>query len=165
MLKLVKSAQETIDNILHFEKEVERSTPLQNRLGYARAWYAFRDSDGVWHFGSSKFCGYASPMSAESYVANDDLNGRETERQLGHWFTEVLKSDALHAELDEALRSFLSQYGKMPSSAARINVTNEFYENHATESGVAPDRMVGDLLIAVARRLPQSERQRVRAAL
>lgn len=166
MPMIVRNVQAALSNIRRFHKEVEDSSVLQGRLAYARAWYAHRDDNGVWHLGPSKFIGYQN-MTAEEYGSHDrqPLDGRVTERHLGDWFTEVPKSDELFQDLDQALRAFLDQYGKAPSSLYRINVTNDFYEAHVAGSTSSLDRTLGDLVIAVLRRLPPTERSRVLSAL
>ncbi|GAA0675111.1 hypothetical protein FHT00_002927 [Sphingomonas insulae] len=164
MSVIVPNVREALNNVRRFAREVKTSTILQSRLAYARAWYAHRDVEGDWHFGPSKFIGYEG-MTAKEYVNEEHRDGRITERQLGQWFTQVPEGTPLHAELDQALRSFLERYGKVPSSLSRINVTANFYAEHVPGGDLPEDRMVADLLIAVARRLPQMERDRVRAAL
>lgn len=164
MSTLVSTSRQALRNVARFSKELEGSADLQSRLAYARAWYAYRDDDGEWHFGPSKFCGYQD-MTAEEYVNDDPRDGRRTERQLAQWFTEVPENDPLYEELTGGLTALLSEYGKAPSAKMRINVTTEFYEAHVAAGDTPLDRTVADLMIAVAKRLPQAERNRVRAAL
>jgi hypothetical protein len=164
MSTLVSTSKQALRNIARFGKELDGSADLQSRLAYARAWYAHLDDNGEWHFGPSKFCGYQG-MTAEEYVNDDPRDGRRTERQLAQWFTEVPEDDALYEELTEALTSLLAEYGKAPSAKMRINVTTEFYEAHVADGDTPLDRTIADLMIAVAKRLPKAERDRVRAAL
>jgi hypothetical protein len=165
MSAIVSTAQQVLGNIPRFEKELKGSPELQNRLAYARAWYASRDGAGKWHFGPSKFIGYKG-MTAEQYVNDDPLDGRQTERKLNGWFVEVPEHDALHEELSEGLTTFLAQYGKAPSAKARINVTPELYEEWHSSSDEAPlDHSVANLIIVVARRLSLAERARIRDAI
>lgn len=164
MSALVSTSKQALRNVARFSKELEGSVDLQSRLAYARAWYAHRDDDGEWHFGPSKFCGYQG-MTAEEYVNDEPRDGRRTERQLAQWFTEVPKNGTLYEDLTEGLTTLLTEYGKVPSAKMRINVTTEFYEAHHAEGDAPLDRAVADLIIAVAKRLPQSERNRVRVTL
>lgn len=164
MSTLVSTSKQALRNVARFSKELEGSADLQSRLAYARAWYAYRDDDGEWHFGPSKFCGYQG-MTAEEYVNDDPRDGRRTERQLAQWFTEVPESDPLYEELTEGLTALLAEYGKAPSAKMRLNVITEFYEAQIAAGDTPLDRTVADLMIAVAKRLPQAERNRVRAAL
>ncbi|EZP67425.1 hypothetical protein BV96_04374 [Sphingomonas paucimobilis] len=164
MSTIVSTARDALNNIRRFPREVKNSTLLQGRLAYARAWYAHRDAEGDWHFGPSKFIGYEG-MTAEEYANEEGRDGRITERQLGQWFNQVSRGTPLYDELDKALRSFLEKYGKVPSALSRINVAAEVHDEHFGGAGVHDDRAIADLLIAVARRLPQAERDRIRSTL
>ncbi|MBT2246262.1 hypothetical protein JQK15_22410 [Sphingobium sp. BHU LFT2] len=162
MSTLVTTAKQAVRNIARFSHELDASPDLQSRLSYARAWYAHREND-VWHFGPSKFCGYQG-MTAAEYVDDDPRDGRRTERQLSQWFTEISEDAPLYEELAIGLTAMLAKHGKVPSAKMRINVSTEFYEIYSA-TGEPDDRAITDLLIAVARRLPKIERERVRSAL
>lgn len=164
MSTIVPTARGALNNIRRFAREVKNSAVLQGRLAYARAWYAHRDVEGDWHFGPSKFIGYED-MTAEEYANEEGRDGRITERQLGQWFSQVPEGTPLYEELDKALRTFLKKYGKVPSSLSRINVATDVHEEHFGGPALRDDRAIADLLIAVARRLPEQERDRVRAAV
>lgn len=164
MSKLVSTSGQAIHNISHFSEKLDASARLRGRLSYARAWYGHRDDDGDWHFGPSKFCGYKN-MTAEEYLDEEHLDGRQTEIRLSQWFTEVSEDDDLHEELYEGLTDFLAEYGKVPSSATRISVATELYDEHLEQGDTPFEQTVADLVIAVARRLPAAERDRVRATL
>lgn len=164
MSTLVTSSKQVLQNVDRFGAELKGSPDLQNRLGYARAWYAHRANNRTWLFAPSKFCGYQG-MTAAEYLNDDPRDGRRTERQLAQWFTEVPEDDALHEELSDALTSFLAGYGKAPSTKMRINVIADVYEDHLSAGDPSHEQTVADLIIAVAKRLPQAERNRVRASL
>lgn len=164
MSTIVAHKQQSFDNIARFEAELDESPELQRRLAYARAWYAVLNEDGEWVFAPSKFCGYEN-MTAEEYVNDDPRDGRRTEKQLQNWFSVVPEGEELFDELNEQLTAFLSHYDKPPSTAVRINVTNEYLaEYFAGDKGVR-DRQIADLLIAVSRSLPIDERNRVKATI
>lgn len=159
MSTFVSTPQEAFESVKRFQAEVDKSADLQQRLPFARAWYAIRTDDG-WIFGPSKFIGYRD-LTADEYVQDSqELDGRKTERQLAQWFVQVSPSDALYQELSHALSEFLSSYGKAPSSLIRINVAHE-----QTADENARDRAIADLMIAVARHISAAERSRLRAAL
>ena len=162
MSALVSTRKQALDNIQRFHTvELPADPILQDRAAYVRAWYGWQDDDGVWHFGPSKFIGYKGMTAAEYFAGG--LDGRRTEKQLADWFTEVTEDDEFYEELSDALTDMLHTYGKVPSSAARINVSNEQYE--AMTKTDSDDTTLADLLIAVAKRLSKVERARVRAAL
>lgn len=147
-------------NIERFKAELDGSTDLQRRLAYARAWYAHQAEDGDWLFAPMKFCGYKH-MTAKKY--DDRRDGRRAEKQLQSWFTAVPEADQLFQELTEAHTAFLANYGKSPSTAFRVSVTNDFYQSRHDQS--ADDHVLANLLIAVASRLSPDERVRLKAAL
>lgn len=161
---IVPTLSQALLGIERFEDELKRSAELRRRLAFARAWYAHKTEDGVWRFAPSKFCGYKD-MTAEEYSNDDARDGRRTEKQLQSWFTQVPETDALYEELSESLTAFLDKYGKPPSAAIRISVTNEFFQNRGSAEDAPSERTVADLLIAVAQGLTPAERARVRAAL
>lgn len=161
---IVPTLAEAIRNIERFEGELDSSLELQRRLAFARAWYAYQANDGVWRFAPSKFCGYKG-MTAAEYINDDPRDGRRTEKQLQSWFTQVPETDPLYEELKEGLTTFLGGYGKPPSSAFRINVTNDFYQKRNGTEELPSERAIADLLIIVGQGLSPSERTRVRAGL
>lgn len=163
MAKLVTKASQVLTNIRRFPAEVEADAGMKARLAYNRAWYAEPDGPGRWNLGPSKFIGYEG-MTAEAYDPQT-LNGRETERQLSQWYKQLHPSDPFFAEIDQTLRDYLARYSKAPSSLYRINISNEQYAQMMRRTDVDDNGTLTDLLIAVSRRLPQQERDRLRAAL
>lgn len=163
MSTLVPTLNQALRSIMRFSVELDRSTKLQQRLAFARAWYAHQSDEGTWHFAPSKFCGYQN-MTAEEYLNDDPRDGRRTEKQLQSWFRQVPEDDVLYEELSECLTAFLDKYDKPPSAAIRINVTNGFIHTRDGEEE-SHERSIVDLLISVGRGLTAAERARVRAAL
>lgn len=166
---IVSCLKDAVANLHRFPEELKGSPSLQQRLPYARAWYAHRDELGRWQFGPSKFIGYFE-MSAAEYLNKEPRDGRQTERQLGLWFTEIDASDPLYDELSEQLRSFLGLYGKVPSSGHRISVPTELVSALSVAAGTGAYDQSGKtpllaLLIAVAQQLSSSDRERLRATL
>lgn len=160
MSQIVSTPQQVVGNIYQFQKELASAPKLQGRLSYARSWYAIRNDDGEWLFAPSKFIGYRN-MTADEYLNDDPRDGRQTERKLEAWFTLLPESNQLYEELSDRLADFLAKYGKVPSTAMRLNILAELYEEDEDDS----EREIADLIIAIVRRLPRSERTRVRAAI
>lgn len=164
MLKLVSQPSEVEDNAAHFAAELATSPALQDRLAYARAWYAFKTTAG-WQFVPSKFGGYTN-MTAAEYLNDDLRDGRRTEKQLAQWFTEVPDQSDLFKELYGELVSLLATYQKAPSTAARISVLKEVYaENFADEAAANTDAAIVDLMLLVATKLAPAELARLKAGL
>lgn len=165
MHKLVSTDQEAIQNVLRFQKEVEDSDALQERLSYARAWYAVRDFAGGWHFAPSKFIGYVG-LDAEGYIADSKENdGRRTEMQLAQWSTPIEPGDDLYEELHGLLIYFLAEYAKAPSRKARISVLADLFEDPEAESETRSKDAIVDLMVAVAKTLPKDQLKRLKASL
>ena len=162
MSLIVTTAKQACSNILKFEDELQGSSELQDRLSFARAWYAVRDEDGVWRFGPSKFIGYQK-MTAKEYLDGKARDGRRTEAQLAQWFTEVPDDTELYETLSDALFEVLAEYGKTPSSKMRISVPDQVYE--ASEYPDDSETTLTDLLIKVAKSLPKGEIKRLKESI
>ncbi|MDE0224601.1 MAG: hypothetical protein OXP28_05650 [Gammaproteobacteria bacterium] len=137
----------TLSNVVaaihRFPREVATSVELANRLAFARAWYAVRSDHGSWIFGPSKFIGY-DDLDAETYLSwSNRLDGRRTEAQLRKWFVPSDLSSPTHAELTNALSTFLSRFGKAPSTMMRINVLPELLDEAEDTSTALLDLIVG----------------------
>ena len=167
MLKMVAVPAQALTNIRRFEVELKESSELQARLAYARAWYADKDDKGQWRFGPSKFIGYQD-IDAETYLAAaEDSDGRRTEAQLQNWFRVVDAGNPLQAELNSALVTLLAKYGKAPSTKARISVQRERRRLSFLDGKRNDDTsdLVVDLMVAIARRLPEEQFRGLREQL
>lgn len=163
MSKIVNRASQVAANAVRFAEELEASEKLQERLPYARAWYAFPDDGGGWAFVPSKFGGYEN-MTAREYLDDTPRDGRRTERQLSQWFQEVPEDTELYETLYEGLFTFLHAYNRAPSAKARISVSKEVYARHFDDGGDDEADLL-ELLIRIARRLPARHRTRLRAEI
>ncbi len=166
MHPLVTSLRAVRDAIECFEAELQRSPPLAGRLAYARAWYACRDAQGRWHFGPSKFVGYEN-LTAQRYVtlSRNGLDGRRTESQLRKWFTLIDPSTELYEQLSSQLSAMLATHGKAPSRKMRISIPREDYDELHGEGPASTSPPVIDLMVAVAKSLPNSELMLLRKRL
>jgi hypothetical protein len=170
IVQIASTLQNVIDNINRFAVDVEQSTGLQARLGYFRSW-VFVNNCGEWRWGASKTVGYTT--GGTDYVTTvDERDGRLSDAQLDHWFTEVAPNSALYDELSAALFAFLARYNKTPSAKMTISVLKKtaesavrdkanFVEGEHTESN---DRIV-DLMVAVAKSLPAAHLAKLRHAI
>lgn len=120
---LVETPEEARSNLIRFAAEVAASAGLRARLGRVHAWYASRDDEGQWAFGSSKFLGYRD-NTAGSYLeaTRDGADGRETEPVLRQWFEVVDRDTPLGRELLRDLEAFLGGWHLKPRRGARISV-------------------------------------------
>jgi len=156
MFQIVSTPAQAHENIERFQDEVDRSPELQARLPYARAWYAVRNSTGLWRFGPSKFVGYVG-LDAESYLRTaQETDGRRTEAQLRTCFKTIDPTHPLHAELSSELVGFLAKYGKTPSTKVRINISRPSFQRFLPaerSADGAPSALV-NMIVEVARTLP-----------
>lgn len=161
--KIVSRPETVIENIKKFGKEVQQCDALQERLAYARAWYAYQDDCGEWRFGPSKFVGYEH-LNAGQYIRSaEQRDGRRTEAQLQKWFSTVDPSSELYGILSSALIAFLAEFDKAPSQKMRINVLS--VGEKTKDSRMDSNDVLVDLLVAVAKALPSSQLAKVRARL
>jgi hypothetical protein len=163
MLKIVTRSDQAIANIYVFESEVAKNPALQDRLPYARAWYAHRGADGQWHFGYQD-------IDAAAYLKEaDQVDGRRTEAQLQSFFSVATEGHPvhgnLHAKLHSALVSFLAKYGKTPSTKARISVKRGWEGRSTRQVEFAGDDNLVRLLVAVASKLPEAQLRDLREQL
>lgn len=119
-MQIVTTSAKALDNIEKFEREVEGSPGLQDRMAYVREWYAYKDDAAQWHFGPSKYIGYEDTSEYLKYA--DERDGRCTEAQLRQWFEKVDPDNDLYQELSTALFAFLTKYSKAPNAKWQINV-------------------------------------------
>ncbi|MCB1502211.1 MAG: hypothetical protein KDK07_20910 [Bauldia sp.] len=166
MSKLVTNPAQLEDNALRFPDELDGSPALQDRLPFARAWYAFRTEEGGWRYVPSKFGGYQG-MTASEYLDDDEFrDGRRTEKQLQQWFEPVLEGTPLYDEVYDGLVAFLNTYGKAPSAKTRINVPKDPFADPIFDPvRVTLESAVVDLMLMVAKKLPRDELARLRASL
>lgn len=127
--KMVTSLAEVIENIKAYQEALRQNEGIRDRVSKVWSWFAFKDKKfGGWKFGPSKFVGYSDP-SAKRYLEesgkNGQFDGRITERVLTQWFTIPEPGSRLERELMDALREFLSRYGKAPGARARVSVPLE----------------------------------------
>lgn len=164
---LIDSEAQALSNIDRFNEELRYSGGLQDRLSYARAWYSRTNPDGSYTFGPSKFIGYRN-LATKDYLKGKGLDGRQTESRLKQWFVEIGPDHVAYEELSEQLHNFLARYGKAPSVAARINISIHQHDRNLRDDRAftnSSERVLGDLLIAVIKRLPIAEQKRVREAI
>ena len=152
-------------NILRFADEVRRCPGLADRLASFRSWYAAKDELGRWHFGPSKYIGYAG-LDGTKYLSLTNarkLDGRVTEERLQAFFRTVDEDTALYEELDAALCELLGEFDKFPCKSSRVNIANDAYDEHyASDDDPVP---LIDLIVAVARSLPSSQVKELRKRL
>jgi hypothetical protein len=121
MPHLVTQASQSVDAIKKFQSELDASTILQDRLGYARSWYFTQIGDD-YIYAPSKWIGYVG-MTADVYVGiSKEIDGKKTEAVLKQWYDVISVNSRIHSLHLNNLKKFLSQYDKSPSSAVRFNL-------------------------------------------
>jgi hypothetical protein len=157
---IVTNRSDVDQAVRSFAPALATSKELQERLPYARAWYAKRNDKGGWLFAPSKWAGYLG-MSADTYLAEATtaMDGRKTELRLSKWFTPLRPDSKQHAELHLALKEFLAEYGKQPSAICRISIIEG-----RTHDASDDDDLV-ELIVRVAHKLNGAQQAKIRAAL
>lgn len=159
VMRIIVSPEEAATSIRQFQSEISASTLLQERLGYARSWYALRVDDG-YLYAPSKWVGYAN-MTAEAYVSSSKkMDGRKTEFALKAWFEAIARNTPAHNLHLRNLGEFMSQFGKTPSTETRFNMFAVVVD--PVQQNDDPTERLLDLLVAVALTLPPEARARLR---
>ena len=162
MPKIADSVSSVMESLKRFNRDLETSEGLRDRLAYVRGWYAVRKEDGTgWIFGPSKFIGY-NGMTSDIYLdPNIGMDGRKTESQLSKWFQLVEEGSDLYDELWDELEEFLDWNDKEPSRAARISVLDESRDDFNDSVDLLPDQQIGprivDLIVEVTKLLPADQ--------
>lgn len=123
--RVVVSESEVVLNISSYVKELPESPSLAARIKQHPAWYAIKDEDNKWHFGPSKFIGYANANATQYLASYSRKDGRETEPTLAQWFEQVDIQTALGGELKNAFIAFAGKFGKTPNANWRVSVLRE----------------------------------------
>ncbi|QQN74412.1 hypothetical protein [Croceicoccus sp. YJ47] len=167
MAKLVQHLDAVVAAIIHLNEAVVENALLADRLAQAHAFYVYEREPEKPIFGFSKFVGYENLTPAKYLAKYKKLDGRNTEIVLSKWFEEVTEGSPTYEDLYEKLSAWLAQFGKRPRGGekqkVRIMVIRpEFRDANSTKD---EDRRLLDLLIAVADKLPATQRHELRAAL
>ena len=127
-LRTVRTLQEVIHNILHFNGEFGSDTRVSARLALFRHWY-FVPLLGL--FGPEKFIGHvkqtgeeASPLSAAEYLEHADmLDNFNPQPTLREWFRPATEEEKFRLRLE--LAYVLGKFGREPNGVVYFYVLNE----------------------------------------
>jgi len=163
-MNVVTTSEQAIENIRRLNQEVESFPELANRLGQAHAFYVAVGAKGEPLFGFSKYCGYAD-IDASTYLKNHrQMDGRNTEHVLGHWFDELSPETSGYMQHWNKLNTWLAGFGKKPRKNVRIMILKPEYMPMPQGEEKEDTRLL-DLLLAVADMLPPHQRNGLRARL
>lgn len=152
MATLIHNANQSLESVLVYQSELQKSEVLQERLSMARSWY-FIEREGQYIYAPSKWVGYAD-MTAEEYATDSKKNsGRITEQHLSKWYEPISTSSRDHGRHLERLTKFLAEFGKTPNAKARFNVLAVNLEQDGSEE----NGEILALIIAVVEKLPANE--------
>lgn len=149
MGKIVKTADQVVDNIVRFQTELKKSSGLQSRLGQIHAWYACRLRGGGWLFGPSKFVGYQD-NTAKRYLSgsNDGADGRETEKALEQLAAPVDPDTRLGRALNSALQDSLAEWNRKPRKGARISVVSDEEKPESLSASSANESLLSERIVS-----------------
>jgi uncharacterized protein (DUF433 family) len=118
---VVSSFSEAKANIDRYERELAKSTELQEIMSYARSWHGYLAPDGGWRVAPSKFAGYVN-NNADAYLrSHRDRDGRRTERVLSAWFDQSKPGSAAYEDVTAAVQRLFARYGRAPNKRWRVN--------------------------------------------
>ncbi len=160
-MKVVRNANQALDNIARLQTEWARSPDLVKRVSLVHAWYV--DTRDPEHplFGFSTFVGYQD-LNAESYLRDyKELNRMNTEWVLKGLFEELGPRTPEFRRYHSELTDWLDTFGRAPRKKVRLMVLKPEFR----EDPIAADRRLLDLLTAVADMLPLNQRHELRARL
>lgn len=161
---IVSEAAQVVANILAYQREIERSADLADRIRQHVAWYAIRAPDGRWMFGPSKFIGYLQ-MNSDKYLAisghGGEANGRETERKLEEWFVQEPENTARFRELKTVFEEFANRFGKTANRRWRISLLPEAQNQASKDQTKLLRRILTDPEICGGRPCVRGTRVRV----
>lgn len=167
MAKLVQNLDAVIAAIIHLNDTVAENALLADRLAQAHAFYVYEPELEKPIFGFSKFVGYENLTPATYLAKYKKLDGRNTEHVLSRWFEEVTEGSPTYEDLYEKLSTWLGQFDKRPRGGqkqkVRIMVIRPEFRD--TNSAKGEDRRLLELLVAVADKLPVTQRLELRSAL
>lgn len=113
---LVDTVEQVREGIRRFNADLERRDELVARLTMNRAWYYDNEVDMV---GPSKFIGYVG-MTAERYIHEGALDGKQTEPVLRRWFRLLDEGSPEAAFVRSRVESLLARHGKSLNQVARF---------------------------------------------
>ena len=156
MLKLSESVESVKRNIDRYWKTARENPDLIKDAAKVRQWKAYRDSDGGWRFGPSRFVGYEG-MTAERYIdrkkrSSGGLSGTETEKHLDQWEEGVPKGSKLHQQLLDALADFLGAAEIAVNRSARFSTLEAGHDIEAVKASDPGDVEV-EALVTLSKRL------------
>ena len=154
----VATVYEAADSIQRYQEKIYQSEQLQERMPYARVWYALPSQSG-WIFAPSKWTGYLNLSEGQYLDKETPMDGRKTEARLAQWFNLVADTDPQHENLRAGLRKFLGQFGREPSKVARVSLPK------TASSVVATTDTVPQLIARLIKALEPAQREEVLSAL
>lgn len=162
MPNLVTSAENVMQNIDRYWEGAHETPDLIKDATRAKQWKCYKDIDGKWRFGPSRFVGYEG-MTPNEYVARKatsegGLDGTETEDhlKLQKWTILIPEDSKLHFKLVKRLSKFLKKSDKNLNAAARFAVLGADEEDLTIRDKNAE---IVDALITLAAPLPEAYRQ------
>ncbi|ASM71598.1 MULTISPECIES: hypothetical protein [Roseobacteraceae] len=161
MTSYTQTAEELMKAIVTYNEDLGTSKDLINRLSNNVSWYFF-ETDGVYHYGPSKWVGYKD-MDAETYIRLTDsreLGGQLTEASLASLRRQVAPNTSEHLAHYDRLTKMLAAYGKVPNKRVRFNAIVSIDDVDVEEADRNANLVA--LISAVIRTLPESAKTQLK---
>jgi hypothetical protein len=119
----VKTYDDVIESVRAFNKDLEHSNRLRERIRFFQSWYYVPELDAV---GPSKFIRYKG-MTAIEYIRNyAELDGRVAEPVFVKWFHRLEENSPDEIWVRQRVDKLLGRYGKIVHSAAKFSAPIEW---------------------------------------
>ena len=116
MLELVSTYEDVVKNAKIFCEQLKDEEDLRRKLSFFRHWYYFEEID---QFAPSKFIGYQN-ITVVEYNLGNNLDGRETEKQLRKWFKKIPVEE--YEQYNEKLEDYLFYFDKKPNKSICLHI-------------------------------------------
>ena len=119
----VKTYNDVIESVRAFNKDLEHSNRLRERIRFFQSWYYVPELDSV---GPSKFIRYKG-MTAIEYIRNyAELNGQVAESAFVKWFHHLKENSPEEIWVRQRVDKLLGRYGKTVQSEAKFSAPIEW---------------------------------------
>ena len=122
----VKTYNDVIESVRAFNKALEQSNRLRERIRFFQSWYYVPELDAV---GPSKFIRYKG-MTAIEYIRNyAELDGHVANPVLVKWFHRLEENSPDAIWVRGRVDQLLGRYGKIVHSEAKFSAPKEWSIN------------------------------------
>lgn len=117
-MELIDCSSQAVHNIVYWYDKIKKypDHEMTERLSFVRCWYAC-SVNNKWYFAPSKYIGYKD-IDFDSYLAADDLDGKQTERVLQRF--RLTPNRAQRSEISEVMDDVFFHANRNPHKSAKV---------------------------------------------